>query len=141
MAKSNRTKTIMNAIVIVVIAAVPIGIVLLPNLLRIRIRQLESAQNASIRNVIISAITYKTTHCRYPHDLKELGDEGLIDSQLASGEKAGYIFSLRSTSDNFFVIASPAQVGDFTQSLCADQSGILHHEPGQECTLQSPILK
>ena len=47
-------------------------------------------------NTLNSALwTYKTTHGHYPESLATLGQEGLIDTTLASGKKSGYEFTYR----------------------------------------------
>jgi hypothetical protein len=66
----------------------------------------------------------------YACKLSDLGEQGLVDSVLASGTKAGYRFEIRcpqngiQKAESFTVTAIPVSLGLTGQySLCGDQSG------------------
>jgi len=128
---------------ILIIAAIAI-----PNLLRARMAANESSAVASIRTINVAETSYQSQYpsagftCR----LESLGGSGsspsvdhaqLIDDGLASGEKHGYRFLLRScvnteTEHKYQVIAYPLvrnQSGKRT--FCSDESGVVKAGEGE----------
>jgi type IV pilus assembly protein PilA len=104
-------------------------------------RPMEASAIASLRAIVTAETTYANT---YPargftctlSDLDGFGADSpnehqamLIESRLASGKKAGYIFQLSgctgSPSAHFQVTAVPATPGMGARAFCADQSAIL----------------
>ncbi len=133
--------------VILIIAAIAI-----PNLLRSRLAQNEASASGNIRTILTAATTYKARHPDrgYPKSLDVLSseEEGLIDPQLGSGQKAGYDFfyELRHADSadeaGFFVRAAPTvprKTG--VREFCAGEDGVMHFTQVPEtCTLDSPAL-
>jgi type IV pilus assembly protein PilA len=104
--------------IILIIAAISI-----PNLLRARIAANESSAVSSVRTVNTAQITYNSSYASvgFAAALSSLGGTScapasstgacLIDTQLASGSKSGYTFSLSGASGTpnwaYQIIASP----------------------------------
>jgi type IV pilus assembly protein PilA len=104
--------------IILIIAAISI-----PNLLRARIAANESSAVSSVRTVNTAQITYSSSYATvgFAGALSSLGGTTcappgstgacLIDTQLASGTKSGYTFSLGGSSGtpngSYQIIASP----------------------------------
>jgi hypothetical protein len=85
-----------------------------------QLRALQSAQNA-----------YMARHDHYACTMAELGSQfGLIDRQLASGHKDGYIYDIQCSANenpSYQVWASPINNGLMSPaSYCVDQTGQLH---------------
>jgi type IV pilus assembly protein PilA len=88
------------------LAAIPflliIAAIAIPNLLRARMAANEASAVGSLRTISIAAASYSATYPNgFPPSLDALGGSGtatcdhaeLIDATLASGQKAGYVFS------------------------------------------------
>lgn len=133
--------------VILIIAAIAI-----PNLLRSRLAANEASAAGNVRTILTAAITYRTSHPDrgYPESLVVLSseEEGLIDPQLGSGQKAGYNFfyELRHADSpdeaGFFIRAVPTVPRSTgVREYCAGEDGVMHYTQVPEtCTLESPTL-
>jgi type IV pilus assembly protein PilA len=115
---------------ILIIAAIAI-----PNLLRAKISANEASAVGSVRNIMSAEINYATLHPQagFTCNLSDLSSAGLIDSNLASGQRTGYIFALLNCTaekeggpaSHFQVLASPVtynQTG--VRQFCGDESGV-----------------
>ncbi len=128
--------------VVLIIAAIAI-----PNLLRARMAANESAAMSAVRTLNTAEVNYAAT---YPEKgftcaLNELKDARLIDPQLASGTKSGYIFELieckaengEGANTQYQVIAYPiSKQSTGRKAFCSDQSDVIRHSEsgsGQAC--------
>jgi len=125
-----------------------VGSSIVANLLRSRIAANESSAVGSVRNITTAQVTYSTTYpdvgfaCRLaslggPEDGSCSADSNtacLIDQKLASGQKSGYVFTLRGCSGTpavtYQITAEPAIPGQTGQhAFCSDQSGVIRFTP------------
>ena len=111
----------------------------------------EASAIASLRAIIAAEMTYAAT---YPargftcslSDLDGFGSDSpnehqamLIESRLASGKKAGYVFALTgctgSPSSKFQIFAVPATSGAGARSFCSNEAGLIRYaSDGQSST-------
>lgn len=110
-------------LLIVVAIILIIASIAIPNLLRARMSANEASAVAAVRTVNTAQISYNSAYptVGYANSLAELGGIScapptsagacLIDSQLASGTKSGYSFTISGVSgtpaSSYQVIASP----------------------------------
>lgn len=124
--------------IILVIAAIAI-----PNMMRARISANEASAVASIRTISTAETTYASTYptVGYTCTLSELGPPpsgtpmsssaaGILDSVLASGQKAGYTFSLQGCTGtpkaNYTSTAVPVAIGGTgTRAFCSSTPGVI----------------
>jgi len=103
----------------------------------------EASAISSVRNIVISHITFSTTSGRgnYAIDLEALEDASLIDSVLGSGTKDGYSFSTSGDANTFTVSARPLTFGSTgTRSFFVDESGVIRYNTGGAATSASSPL-
>lgn len=73
-----------------------VGAIAVPNMLKAQREAHETAAVSNLKTLQAGEKTYQLTKGKGAFgDLKELGDEGIIDSSLASGVKDGYRFEVR----------------------------------------------
>ncbi len=117
---------------ILIIAAIAI-----PNLLRAKIAADESSAVGSVRNLITAEVSYQAIHesAGYTCNLSDLSD--LIDLQLATGQKTGYVFTLQNCSSEaadgpvtkFQITAVPATHNSSgARAFCADESNVVRQD-------------
>jgi type IV pilus assembly protein PilA len=136
--------------IILIIAAIAI-----PNLLRAKIAANEASAVGSTRTIVTAEISYSNSFQTGPTVLLNLATPAggcpaatgataaqacLIDSNLAGGQKSGYLFSAvanggagtaASPNTGFEENATPVTVGTTGQrAFCADLSGVLHFNIG-----------
>jgi type IV pilus assembly protein PilA len=115
--------------VLLIIAAIAI-----PNLLRARMAANESAAVASVRNMNVAEVGYSQAHPQagYTCSLSDL--DQLIDRELASGRKNGYVFELMGCSAGaagganvkYQVLAYPMTVNQTgMRAFCSDESAVI----------------
>ncbi|HYP29365.1 MAG TPA: DUF4190 domain-containing protein [Blastocatellia bacterium] len=96
-----------------------IAAIAIPNLLTAQQAARETAAIQEIKSIGTAQLTYSVTSGRGKFaDLRTLGDRGLIDKSLASGEKGGYRFEVQAMYEAgepamFDVTARPLQTGPF----------------------------
>jgi type IV pilus assembly protein PilA len=144
--------------IILIIAAIAI-----PNLLRSRIAANEASAVGSLRTINTSEVTYNSTYpsVGFTCSLAAMGPvatgasptsaaAGLIDANLAGGNKSGYTFvnGTCNMANNITVDyqweASPQTIGTTGQrGFCTDVSGVIKYDPagsGATClTSGTPI--
>ncbi len=144
--------------IILIIAAIAI-----PNLLRSRIAANEASAVGSLRTINTSEVTYNSTYpsVGFTCSLSVMAPPasgtspsstaaGLIDANLAAGNKSGYTFSAGTcnTANGITVDyqwkADPQTIGTTGQrGFCTDVSGVIKYDPagsGATClTSGSPI--
>ncbi len=125
--------------IILIIAAIAI-----PNMMRARISANEASAVASIRTISTAETTYASTYPNvgYTCSLPALGPAsggsttvsstaaGILDSVLASGVKAGYVFNLQDCAGtpvaNYTSTAAPITVGGTgTRAFCSATPGVI----------------
>lgn len=138
--------------IILIIAAIAI-----PNLLRARIAANEASAIGSVRTISTAQTSYASQHPDrgFTCSLGDLGPRfgvgasddaaDLINSQLASGTRSGYNFTLRDcesdTSDGpvirYKVVATPVTRNTSgNRTFCSDESGVIrfvHESSGEAC--------
>jgi hypothetical protein len=80
--------------------------------------------------------------------LQELAESGLIDSDIASGNRAGYKLEVRAKKDSYKAVAVPVEFGETAYSgtgglsFYLDESGIIRGErkKGVEASVSDPPL-
>jgi hypothetical protein len=111
----------------------------IPNLVRSQQAAREVAAIREVQAIGIAELQYSAFKGRGKFtDLRTLGVEGLIDSQLASGEKFGYLFSAQpvtgtDTAAMYEVTAKPVSSGTFgtgTRSFYTNENNIIYESEG-----------
>ena len=144
--------------IILIIAAVAI-----PNLLRSRMSANEVSAVASMRTVLTSEIVYNSMYTvGYSADLPSLSDGGvaanctppavpsasaacLLDSNVASGTKNGYVFAyvattVAATNGSFKLNADPASSGAGQRHFYTDQSNVVRVNVAAAASASDPAL-
>ncbi len=97
-------------------------------------------------------VQYYSGYNRYATSLQELGPPaseaegpsaaGLINGDLASGEKGGYKFTIQATAAGYNVTATPRQYGTTgSKTFFSDQGMKIHQHIGREpATVNDPAL-
>lgn len=138
--------------IILIIAAIAI-----PNFMRARMQANETAAVASLRNLTTAQVVYATTYgIGFSAALADLGGTGpasptaagLIDSVLASGLKAGYVFTYvpvdtngDGAMDTYTINADPATPGSTGQRyFYTDQSAVIRQSQTGTATATDPPI-
>ena len=144
--------------IILIIAAVAI-----PNLLRSRMSANEVSAVASMRTVLTSELVYNSMYTvGYSADLPSLSDGGvaancippaipsataacLLDSNVASGTKNGYVFAyvattVAATNGSFKLNADPANSGAGQRHFYTDQSNVVRVNVAAAASASDPAL-
>ena len=117
-------------IMIVVAIIVLLAAIAIPNLLRARLNANEATAIAAMRTLSTAMESYRAAQSppSYPSNLSYLNDSDppYIDSQLASGNKSGYTFTLSAGTNTYTVVATP-QTENVTgvRSFFVDGSGVV----------------
>ena len=123
--------------IILIIAAIAI-----PNLLRSKLAANEASAISSVRTMSTAETTYASTYptIGYTCTIGDLGpgagvlsstSAGILDSQLASGTKAGYSFSFANCAgtptSSYDSSAVPLAIGQSgSRAFCSNASGVLY---------------
>jgi len=139
------------------IVAIPIilfiAAIAIPNLLRAKIAANESSAVGSVRNLITAEVSYQAMNesAGFTCNLANLSD--LIDSQLAAGQKTGYVFALQNCSSEvvsgpvtkFQITAVPAvHNSSGRRAFCADESNVIRQDStgsAESCLRQGLALE
>src|SRR5262249_40249377 len=139
-------------------AAIPIILIIaaiaIPNLLRARMAANESSAAASVRMLVTAEVAYSTSHpdSGFTCSLSDLAGAGLISSQLANGQKNGYVFQLSDCgaevngkgNTKYHVVTYPVtknQTG--IRAFCSDESAVIRVDSSgsaQGCIENGPPL-
>lgn len=144
-------------VIILVIAAVAV-----PNLLRSRMSANEASAAASMRTIITAQIIYSTTYTvGFSANLNALADGGapanciapalpgvnsacLIDANLGSGTKSGYVFTYaaagNSINTTFTLKADPVSPGSGQRHFYTDATDVLRVNLTAPASLSDPPL-
>jgi len=131
------------------IAMIPVLIIAaiaIPNFLRARIAANEASAVSSVRSIIAAENTFRETYPDqgYSCSLQNLGGSGgsatgagLIDQELASGQKHGYIMQLENCSQEGYSVSAQPVTRNTTGSrtFCAHEDGVVRASRGSraEC--------
>jgi len=117
-------------IMIVVAIIVLLAAIAIPNLLRARLNANEATAIAAMRTLSTAMESYRAAQSppSYPANLSLLNSSNppYIDSQLSSGNKSGYTFTLSAGTNTYTVVATP-QTENVTgvRSFFVDGSGVV----------------
>ncbi|HEV2299155.1 MAG TPA: DUF4190 domain-containing protein [Candidatus Acidoferrales bacterium] len=141
---------------ILIIAAIAI-----PNLLRSKMAANEAAAVGSLRTVMTAAVAYSSTYGHgFPESLNLLGPSsdgsapsagaaGLLDADLATGQRYGYNFTYQASSsrgngvlDMFRCNADPINPGSTgVRHFFVDESGVIRYQEDGPANANSPPLQ
>ncbi len=113
--------SLIELLIVVAIIGI-IAAIAIPNLLASRRAANEGSAISSVRTVVSSQATYQssTGNGSYASALSDLQTANLIDSQLGSGTKSGYDFTVGATNTTtpptYFVSAKPSTDSGVTQT-------------------------
>lgn len=143
--KKNQGFSLIELLIVVAIILI-IAAIAIPNLLRSRIAANEASAVGSMRTLNTAEVTYNTTYSTvgFACSLGALAPPsgsasptssaaGLIDSNLAGGNKSGYTFGITNCSGtpatNYQSTADPLTPGTTGQrSFCSDTSGVIKQD-------------
>lgn len=115
-------------------------------------KERENAAAEDIRAIQQAQVQYYSDYNRFAASLQELGPPasgpdgpsgaGLIQRDLASGDKGGYKFAIQITPTGYGVTAVPTQYGTSgSRTFFSDQTLGIHQHAGQEpATVNDPLL-
>jgi prepilin-type N-terminal cleavage/methylation domain-containing protein len=148
--------TLVELLIVVAIILI-IAAIAIPNLLRSRIAANESSAVGSMRTYNTALFTYNSTYpaVGFPSTFNQLGPPsgstpdstaaGLVDNVLGcagtSCSKAGYTFSLTSTTASYGINANPQIPGSSGQRyFYTDQSAVIRYNATQQAgATDSPL--
>lgn len=122
---------VMNLIAVCMI--VPLGIIsaiAIPNLLASRKAANEASAIASLRYIGGAQATYAATGTGNYGSLTQLFSARLIDANLASGTKNGYVFTVTVNGTNFEAHATPVSRSTGNRSFYVSADGVIRYAPG-----------
>lgn len=124
---------------------VPIGIVAaiaLPNLLASRKAANEASAVSTLRYIGNAQATYaSTTGSGSYGSLNQLFSAGMIDENLASGRKNGYVFTVTASGNGFEAKATPVSRSTGNRSFYVSADGVIHYAPGvRQATESDPPI-
>ncbi len=129
---------------LIVIAIILIIVtVALPKLNKARMYAQETAALKAIQTLNTAQVQYNSQFGRFAQSLTELGppasgadtaaSANLISSDMASGDKQGYKFTLTGTPTGYNITAVPAAFGSTgSRTFFSDQSLVIRENYGQE---------
>ena len=129
--------SLIELLIVVVILGIVVAIAI-PNLLASRRSANEGSAVSSLRVIHGAQVTYASTAGagNYAPDMATLGTTSMVDSNLASGVKSGYLFftasaaSTNTTPATFAVGSTPVITSGMQQTgsrnFACDQSGVIY---------------
>lgn len=118
-----------------------IAAIAVPNLLKAQQAARETAAMTEVMTIGRAQVLYSVTngHGKFT-DLRTLGEQGLINGALASGQKGGYIFTTEPVSVTGFppmfdTTAKPVEAGSFgtgNRSFYSNEAYVVYEADGRE---------
>jgi type IV pilus assembly protein PilA len=161
MRRKERGFSLIELLIVVAIILI-VAAVAVPNLLRSRMSANEASAVASMRTVITSEIVYSATYIAgFSQDLTSLSDGGtptncippavpsassacLLDSNVASGTKNGYIFTYAASGsgvfDTYSLNGDPGNPGAGQRHFYSDQTNVLRVNNAAVASSTDPAL-
>lgn len=139
-------------LLIVIAIILVILTVALPKLSKAVMGARETAAVKGITTIHTAQVQYYSSYNRFATSMQELGPPasgadgpsaaGLIERDLASGDKGGYKFTLTATPTGYAISAVPDQFGTSgSKTYYSDQGMGIHVHNGQEpATVNDPLL-
>ena len=129
--------TLLELMIVVAVIAL-IAAMAIPNLRSSLIGSREAAAIGSMRTISTAVEQYRIRLGEYPEDLAELAVENpnLIDSELASGERNGYMYELESFPGGFSCNADP-QTAPESRFFYVDETGVIRQSEGESAGPES----
>lgn len=112
----------------------------------------ETGAVKAITTIHTAQVQYYSSYNRYAASLQELGPPasgaegpaaaGLIERDLASGEKGGYKYTVTATPTGYAITAVPVHFGtDGSKTYFSDSGMGIHYHSGQEpATTSDPLM-
>lgn len=122
---------VMNLLAVCMV--VPLGIIsaiAIPNLLASRRAANEASAIYSLRVISNAEDTYYAKTGAGFGAMKQLVQEGLIDGELSTGTKNGYVFTVIANGNDFEARAMPVTRSSGNRSFYVSADGVIHHAPG-----------
>jgi type IV pilus assembly protein PilA len=150
--RSRRGFSLIELLIVIAIILIIITVAL-PRLSKARMFAQETAAIQAVKTLHTAQVQYYSQYGKYASSLTELGPPasgadspsaaGLINNDLASGEKSGYKFTMTGTPGGYLVNAAPIAFGSSgSRTFFSDQTMVVHQNYGPEpATAQSPELK
>jgi type IV pilus assembly protein PilA len=126
---------------ILIVAAIAI-----PNLLLARQAANEASAVATLRTINSVVVNYQSLNNKYPESLAEMQKAGLLDDQIASGQKAGYRFDYHLTTladgtQGYEATAEPVVPNSTGRRFFyTNQDAVIRFETAHAATQDSPSL-
>ena len=132
--------TLIELMIVVAIIAIIMAIAI-PAILNARKSANESSAVSSLRTLTTVNEQYRTRFLAYPSALSDLSAQAYIDSVLAAGTKAGYVFTYTPASDAYTITGVPAVAGSTgDRGFFVDSSGVIRFEATGAATSASPHI-
>ena len=154
-AKAEKGFTLVELLIVVTVILI-IAAIAIPNYITSKLRANESGAIQNLRTITTANVVYSTTfNVGYSPDLPTLGGDstaptqtaaGLIDSVLASGNKAGYNYSYSVVAsdgngqvNSYAIFANPAIFGTTgTRYFYTDESAVIRYNTATEAGPSDP---
>ncbi len=113
------------------------SVLIIPNLLTARLSDNESSVISSLRTIHGAQMVYVATNESTNYaSIEQLGDSGLIDKEIASGEKSGYKFHISTFNSfnilTFDVTAEPINPNYGNRSFYTNEQGEIYYSEGNK---------
>jgi type IV pilus assembly protein PilA len=152
--RANKTRAGFSLIELLIVIAIILVIltVALPKLSKAVMGARETSAVKAITTIHTAEVQYYSSYNRFAASLQELGppasgaegpsSAGLIERDLASGEKGGYKFTLTATPTGYAISAVPDQFNTSgSKTYFSDQGMGIHVHNGQEpATVNDPLM-
>jgi prepilin-type N-terminal cleavage/methylation domain-containing protein len=122
--------TLVEILIVVAIVLLLLGIAA-PKLARARIQGYEGGAIRALRTLHVAQAQYYSETGRHAVTLDELAKRGNIAGDLASGEKSGYRFELKSSKTGYQIYAHPLH-SDARRFYTNDSLAIFAGPPGRD---------